>query len=124
MTLRHHRRPILIIMVLMMVWMSLWSSTCLAMGTGQSSMPGMTCDCPYAGQTGDMAAGCAKADNLSTYADAKPVPLNTPVFHAVAPTPVELTPPVSQLTVALSTLDRPPPSTHRRLNIEHCVFLI
>lgn len=124
MTLRRHRRPILIIMVLMMAWLSLWTSTCLAMGAGQSSKPGMTCDCPFAGQSGDMAAGCDKVDNLNTYVDAKPVLVGIPIFHALSPAPIELLPVVSLVTAVLPATDRPPPRAPRRLNIEHCVFLI
>ena len=124
MILRHRRRPILIIMALMMAWLSLWTSTCLAMGAGQSSMPGMACDCPYAGQAGDMAGGCAKVDNLSSFVDAKPVLADIYVFHALPSAPIALLPTVSYVATVLPATDRPPPRTPRRLNIEHCVFLI
>lgn len=94
------------------------------MGAGQSSMPGMACDCPFADQAGGMAAGCAKVDNLSAYVHAKPVLADTPVFHALLPSPIKLLPAVSQVTAALPAIDRPPPRISRRLNVEHCVFLI
>jgi hypothetical protein len=119
-----HRRPILIIMALMMVWLSLWTSTCLAMGAGQSSMPGMTCDCPFAGQSGDMAAGCARADNLSSYVNAKPAHANVPVFYAIPTAPVGLLQAFSHAATALPAIDQSPPQISRRLNVQYCVFLI
>lgn len=94
------------------------------MGAGQPSMPGMNCDCPYAGQSGGMAGGCAEVDNLNTYVLAKPISLDNPVFHALPPAPIELLPAVSYVAIVLPATDRPPPRTPRRLNIEHCVFLI
>lgn len=71
-----------------------------------------------------MAAGCAQVDELSTYVDAKPVVAAIYNFHALPSVALELPPSISHVTAALTAADRPPPRIPRRLNIEHCVFLI
>lgn len=124
MTLRRYHRPILIIMTLMMAWVSLWTPTCLAMGVGKSSMQGMTCDCPFAGQMGGMSAGCAKVENLSTYVHANPIIADIHVFDALSPAPCDLLPDVRRVSTVVPAIGRPPPRKPRQLNIEHCVFLI
>lgn len=122
---QQHRRAFLAFMTAMMLWLSVWTPACLAMGAAQSSMPSsIGCNCPFAGQPGGMAAGCAQVDGLSTYFHAKSTSTDTPSFHVLPMGPVEWSAPVRRVTTALPKLDLSPPPSHRPLNLRYCVFLI
>ncbi|HEV7164236.1 MAG TPA: hypothetical protein VGO35_02460 [Gammaproteobacteria bacterium] len=122
---QQQQRVFVTFMAAMMVWLSLWTSACLAMGVAQASMPSsMGCHCPFADGQGGMVANCAVADGLGTYLHATPASIRAPVFVALPAAPMEQPLPTQQAVILQPSIDTSPPHSRRSLNIRYCVFLI
>lgn len=121
---RKMRRSLTAAMAALMVWLSVWTPSCLAMGVALGTGAVVTsCDCPFAGQPGGMAAGCAQADHLGTYLSDSATPKDGHLFHALPVAPLELPAPASHPIKAAPLADASPPTRSRRLHLQYCVFL-